>query len=178
MSQAGIITSTDNNPAIPTSFVADSGTAIPAANTLNVLGATSSTNSANGIKTLGSGSTLTVELTNRINGTSTTSGAATSNVITFPLGATPGTYTFDVSVAGFNSSTPLAAGYTIVGAVRTTGAAATLIAGQAVDSFEEGALSAGSASLVVSANNAIIQVLGTAGLNVDWNAVGTYTLAT
>ncbi len=53
MSQAGIASITKAVPSIPTSFNGDSGTAIPAANTLNVLGG-----QANYVT--GSGSTLTI----------------------------------------------------------------------------------------------------------------------
>ena len=52
MSQAGII-SIKSTPSIPTSFVTQSGTAVPVGNVLNVVG-------SNGITTSGSGSTLTI----------------------------------------------------------------------------------------------------------------------
>lgn len=118
--------------------------------------------------------TETISQTNFVSGTTTTSGAVTGNVITFPLGSTPGVYTVDVMIAGFTTSGgPLGTGYTIVGTVRTDGATATLT-GQAPDHFEEGALSAGSADLVASANNLIVQVTGTAGYNIDWSAQMTF----
>lgn len=55
MSQSGVIDVVSNTPSIPTSFVTDSGTAVPVANTLNVLGGA-------GITTAGSGNTVTVSL--------------------------------------------------------------------------------------------------------------------
>lgn len=119
--------------------------------------------------------TETISQTNFVSGTTTTVGAVTGNVITLPLGAVPGTYTVDTMIAGFTTAGgTLGAGYTIVGAARTTGAAAVLIQGQAPDHFEEGALVAGSADLVVSGNNLIVQVTGTAGFTVDWAAQLTY----
>lgn len=101
-----------------------------------------------------------------------TTDATPTTLITVPLGATPGVYTFDIKIAGFSNvgaGTPLAIGYTIVGAVRTTGAAATFI-NQAVDVFEEGAMSSCSAQLTVSGNNAIVQVTGVAAYTIDWKA--------
>lgn len=55
MSQSGVIDIVQNTPSIPTTFVTDSGIAVPVANTLNVLGGA-------GIATSGSGSTLTISL--------------------------------------------------------------------------------------------------------------------
>lgn len=57
MSQAGIISVQNSNPQIPTSFVTDSGTAVPALNILNVFGGTGATTS-------GSGNTITVTVKN------------------------------------------------------------------------------------------------------------------
>lgn len=193
MSQAGEINSASLPvpPTVPTSFVTDvNSPSIPAGNIENVFGGTTTSNVSNGVQTDGSsgGNTLTVKLTNRAVGASTTTGAASSNIITLPLGATPGVYTFDITVAGFAKTgvgTPLGAGFTIVGAVRTTGAAATLIPTQVVDHFEEGALGGPptqvSAVLGVSGNNAVVTVTGISdggvGFVIDWNATLNYTFA-
>lgn len=69
---------------------------------------------------------------------------------------------------------PLGAGYTIVGAIRSDGATATLLPSQAVDSFEDAALAGNTSSLAVSGNSALIQVSGVAGFTIDWNATGSY----
>lgn len=56
MSQAGAISSTGTNPEIPTDFVTDSGIAVPAADTLNIVGGA-------GITTSGAGNTVTISAT-------------------------------------------------------------------------------------------------------------------
>ena len=53
MSQAGIVDFEGTHPQVPTSFVTNSGTAIPIGNVLEVLG-------INGITTSGSGNTVTI----------------------------------------------------------------------------------------------------------------------
>ncbi len=176
-------------PTVPTTFqtingITPDGAAIPAGNIINFAAIESTVNNENGLSVAGSGSTVTYAFTNRATGLLTTSGATPTAVITLPLGIIAGTYTFDITIAGFATSgvsAPLGCGYTIVGAVRTTGAAAILLPTQQVDHFEEGALGIfpqAQASLTVSGNNAIVMVTGVAGYTIDWNALLTYTLAT
>lgn len=171
-----IFGSVSGSPSVATSYVTDNGTATPAANILNILGVDSTDNNNNGISTAapGSSNTVTVILTNRLQGEDSTVGAVNGDIVTFPLGASAGTFTFDINISAFNSSTPLAAGYKIFGTVRTTGAAATLIGTPDKVVHEEGALSAANADLVVSGNSAIIRVLGVAGLTINWGATATY----
>lgn len=113
-----------------------------------------------------------------IGGTITTVGAVTGDAITFALGSTPGTYQVNCRVAAFCSTAnggPLSAGYELVGSLRTTGAAASVIG--TIDKVvnEEGALTAGDANIVGSGNNLIVRVLGTAAKTIDWKAELTYT---
>lgn len=165
-------------PTVPTSFVTDSGTAVPAANVLNDLGATSTVNNANGIQTTGSGNTVTTRLTNRFSGSATTVGATTADVITFALGATPASFFFNFTTAVFNASTPAAAGYDTYTTLITDGVTATVIGDTDAIVHESAALIATNAELVASGNNAIFRATGVAGLTIDWVVVGTYVEAT
>ena len=179
MSQAGDLSSTYGPlpPDVPTSFVTDSGTAVPALNILNVLGNDSTANNANGISTTGSGNTVTVVLSNRLQGTVTTVGAVTGDAITFSLGATPGAYKFVFSIVGFNSATPAGAGYDIDAAARTTGAAATVISTPDGDEDEDAAFIAADWDIIASGNNIIVRMTGVAGLTINWSVVGYYVFA-
>lgn len=63
MSQAGTIDVEQANPTIPTSFDTDSGTAIPIANLLEILGSTvANATNAQPVFTTGSGNTVTIEV--------------------------------------------------------------------------------------------------------------------
>ena len=177
MSQAGIINTSSGPvpPTVPTSFVTDSGTAIPAANILNVLGIDASTNDLDGVTTTGSGNTLNVVLTNRITGTATTTDAVTPvNIYTFPLGATPGTYLFNAKFVAYNLTDSLSAGYMSTASVRTTGAAGTVI--DAANSFysEEGAMSGTVITNSVSGNDLVLTVTGLAGKTIHYVALTDY----
>lgn len=183
MSQAGIINTSSGPvpPAVPTSFVTDvNSPAIPAANILNEIGGDTTVNNDNGIQTDGSSgsNTLTIQLTNRLQGTGTTVGAVTADLVTFALGATPATYVIEANFAAFEPTTPAGAGYSLFGTVRTTGAAASLVGTPDKINNENTALIPSTADIVASGNNAILRVTGTAGLTVDWSTVGYYVKVT
>ncbi len=169
MSQFYLGLSTGNlPPSVPTSFVTDDGTAIPAANILNVLGGP-------GIETYADpnlSNNLYIALANSCEGTTTTIDAAVSNITCLDLGATPGTYTFTTSVAAFTTAGgSLSAGYFITGCARTDGATATIIGIPDKQVYEEGALVAGDSQVSVSGNNLIIVCTGTLGYTVNWKEV-------
>lgn len=164
-------------PTVPTSFVTDvNSPAIPAANILNEVGGFTSNNNANGIQTDGSsgGNTLTVQLTNRIAGTVSTSGNVTSTIITFALPATPGVYFFNTDIVAFCSSVPSGAGFSTYTTIQTDGVTATVIDDTDAITHKSISLAFTNAFMDVSGNNALVKVTGANLLNINWNAVGTY----
>ncbi len=171
------VTSGSLPPTVATSYVTNiNSPAIPSANVLNVFGNDITTDNPNGIQTDGSSgsNTLTVQLTNRLQGTGSTIGAVTADLVTFSLGATPATYVVEANFAAFESTTPAGAGYSLFGTVRTTGGAASIVGTPDKINNEDAALTACNADYVVSGNNLILRVTGTVGLTVDWSSVGYY----
>lgn len=164
-------------PTVATSYVTDvNSPAIPAANILNVLGNDSTANSNNGIRTDGSSgsNTLTVQLTNRLQGTGTTIGATTSDLVTFSLGAVAGAFNFELKVIGYTSTGPACSAFIILGAMRTDGASATLVGIPDETVIEDASLLACDVDMVASVNNLIIRSTGVIGLTINWNVVATY----
>jgi hypothetical protein len=172
-------------PAVATQYNTQDGNAVPSANILIINAYDTTENNANGIETKGgvaggnppgggAANEVDVYLTNRFRQTTTTSDDATSTV-TILSGLAAGTYVLDIMVAGYaTDGGPAGNGYTIVGAVRSTGAAATLIPNQQKDSFEETV--GANAVLDVSLNTIIVTVTGVAAFDFDWNITGTYIL--
>ena len=173
MSQAGILVSGSSGGGV-SSLTGDTGGAVsPLAGNINIIG-------ADGLTVVGNPATYTLTITPGTIGTVTTTNATPTTVLTIPLGATPGVYTFDAQIGGYDVTDTEAVGYTLVGAVRTTGAAAVLIAGQALDEFEETTpvdLTACTAVLNVTGNSAIFQVTGLAGKTIHWKASTQYIFA-
>lgn len=179
MSQAGQNNSAAGPvpPTVATSYVTDvNSPAIPALNILNVLGNDTTANDDDGIRTDGSSgsNTLTVQLTNRLQGSGSTVGAVTADIVTFPL-TVIGTYDFEFRTAAYNTTTPLGAGYKIFCAVRFDGVNANLCGSPDTIDNEEGAMSACDIDIVVSGANAILRVTGYAAQTIRWGAVGEYT---
>jgi hypothetical protein len=164
-------------PAVPTSFTTDvNSPAVPLANVLIEIGGFVSTNNANGIRTDGSSgsNTLTIQLTNRFQGSATTVGAGTADVITF----TPtviGTYSIEYRTAAYNVTSSLGGGYSFFGGIRFDGVNSNIC-----DTFdeinnEEGTMSNTDLSVVVSGANVILRATGYLGQTINWSSVGLYT---
>ena len=180
MSQAGDISAIAGPvpPSVPTSFVTDSGTAVPALNILNVLGNDTTSNNDNGISSIGSGNTVTYQLTNRQTGTVTTADATVTTILTVPMGATPGTFYVYGNVQAFDGVTPSSAAYSFSGGYRTSGVAATELGTEFHDTFQDSTLSTSDIFLTTSANNILVQVQGIVALSINWNAILEYRQVT
>src|SRR6185312_12838478 len=179
MSQAGIISTASGPvpPSVATSYVTDiNSPAIPAGNVLNVLGNDTSENDIEGLRTDGSSgsNTLTIQLTNRLQGSITTVDAVTSPIITF----TPtviGTYAIECRIAAYNTTGSLGAGYSLFGTARFDGANANLCGTPDKIVNEEGSMSSANVSLSVSGADIVISGVGYLAQSINWSAVGLYT---
>ena len=167
-------------PTVATSYVTQDGTAVPAANVLLVDGFDSTENNDNGIITkggvvgTGTSNEVDVVVTNRIRGTVTTTNATLTTLSSFACGATPGVYNFDIQIAAFDVTDTAGCGYFISGSVRTDGATATLVGTPDKITNEEAATVACDANLIVSGNNAIVQVTGIAAKTIHWKSLSQY----
>jgi len=165
-------------PDVPEVFVTDvNSPAIPVGNSLNVFGGQTSDNNLLGIQTDGgTGSdTLTIQLTNRLQGGASTNDGSTHTIITFALGASPAVFTLDGFVNGYNTTAVAGAGYFFSAAVRTDGATATDLGNEFTSVFQEAGMNAASVTIGVSGNNLTIQVTGIAGQIISWLAQATYS---
>ncbi len=166
-------------PAVPTSFVTDDGTAIPALNILNVNGIDSTEDNSNGILTRAtpaSGNVLQIILTNRLAGTGTSTNASVLNLSTLTLGSSAGVYRFQFYISGRDTVSGDGIGYTVFASAKTNGVTATIISTPFVDNDEDASLVAASADFVASGNTVILQVTGVAGRTINYSSVGTYVV--
>lgn len=178
-----------STPAVPIQFTADDATtAVPAANNLNIFSQQTSDNNSNGIQTSAipnAGSSMYIELTNRLSGSGSTVGGTTLDIISLDTSALPtagtGTYTVSAIVSGYVSAgagTPFSVGYTLTGAFRSTGGVASVIPNEALDEFEEDAsIAAADAELEVSGATLLLRLTGVAGFTINWTASLTYQYA-
>lgn len=182
MSQAGIINTTSGPvpPAVPTQFTANDGTiGIPVANNLNLLARDTTEDNDDGIQTTAdpnNGDNYYVELTNRLQGTASVTGAVTGDIITFALSASASVYRFEFKVTGRDTASGDGVGYSVFASVRTDGAAATVIESPFYDADEDNSLSTALIDVVASGNSIILQATGVAGQTINYSAVGYYVV--
>ncbi len=164
-------------PEVATSYVTDDGTSIASGNIENVKGVDSTENNANGVLTRANpnlSNNLQVILTNRLQGTATSTNASNADMVTFSLAATPTVYRFYFDATGRDTGSGDGVGYTLYGSARTDGASATIIATPFIDTDEDASLIGASINLLASANSIVLRGIGVAGRTVNFSAVGTY----
>lgn len=170
MSNATLRNNANNPPpVVPIQFTTDDGIAVPAANNLNVLG-------GSGVETYADpdpSDNLFIKIKNSNTAQAQTIGAVTADIITVPL-TVAGTYTFEIRVAAWESTGPNGGGYSKNAVIRSTGAAATLIGDSDGFVHTDTALEDSDVNIIASGNNAIIRLLGVAGLTINWGAFSVY----
>ena len=175
---------------VATTYTSDSGnSATPAAHILIVSANDTTSNDTDGLRTIAgvadglAANEIQVQITNRVQGTVTTSGAVSSNIslIDFssaPFSGVPGVYTFEIKVAAFDAATPGAGSYILQGGIITDGTTPTIIDGNFDKIVHETAgIEGADAIAAVSGNILVIQVTGVALLDINWGLVGYYVRA-
>lgn len=175
MSQAGTISAgAGPSGGITQVTTDDSNVVTPTGGNINILTDDTNVDNDDGIQSEGSGSTVTIKLTNRNKGTATTTDATPTSLMTVDLGATPGVYIAEGNLVAFNTTDTSGSGYTFIGAVRTDGATATELGIENKDIFEEASMAAADFSVGVSGNNLVVTVTGIAAKTIDWSGIFTY----
>jgi len=172
-----IYSSTSTTPSVATSYVTDVGTAIPAANVLNIVGGETNVNNDNGIRTIANpngSDSLVVQLTNRITGTVTTTDATPTTLVSLSLGAVPGTYIASGDITAYDVTDAAGASYTYIGAASTDGTTGTEIGSEQRNVFESAPMATSDFIFGVTANTAFIQVTGIAGKTIHWSCLLNY----
>lgn len=167
-------------PSVPTSFVTDNGTSAPSANIEIIHGVYSTENNDNGIIVKGgtpqtSASNETdVVITNRVQGKATTVSTGTADIITF-IPTVVGTYSLELRIAAYNTTSLLGAAYSLFGAIRFDGVNSNICDPfDAIDN-EEGTMGNTGIDIFVSGASAILRATGYLGQTINWSTVGLYT---
>lgn len=111
-----------------------------------------------------------------LTGTATSTNASVENIITVPLGPVEACYRFSFEISGRDTTTNNCVGYTVKGSAKTDGSIATIVGDPYIDSDEDTALIDADIDLIVSGNNAILQVTGVTSQTILYKATGKFTV--
>lgn len=126
----------------------------------------------------GTPNTLFVSAEDGDEGAVTTTDAAQTNLLTYTLEVTPGVYLIEGSIAAFNTTDTLGAGYRFSACVRSTGAAATEISNEIAEQYEEGAMIGCKIEILAAANTYLVNVYGLVGKTINWRCLVKATFVT
>jgi hypothetical protein len=179
VSQAGQINSAAGPvpPTVPTSFVTDNGTAIPAANILNVNGGSGIVTSANPNLS----NNLLISIQNSSTDTTVTSDIlGQTRTLTTIVATNPGSYLVEARISAFEPATQLSAGFSLFALINSTGGVATV----ETDTDKIAHVMSGlkppvtatevDVNVLGSGGNIIIQVVGIVGKTIDWGGFTAY----
>ena len=172
MSQAGGNSSGGGGGGGLTTVINNSGSTTVTAGQISILGDDTTANNANGITTTGSTSVTTVLLTNRLQGTGTSTAGVTNNLITFTL-STNTVYRFEIMVAGRSTAGAFVGqglGYQIFASAQRIAGGASIVETPFIDSDVD--ITGSTVQFVASGNDVILQVTGPATDTVNYSAVG------
>lgn len=158
-----------------TQITADDATVVtPTAGNINIAASDTNANDDNGIRSIGAGSTVTLQLTNRNTASTTTTDDVATTILSVPLAAGDGVYLARGSLEAYNTTDQDGAAYVYEGAAKSVGGVATEIAIEQKSIFEEAGMSASDFSIAVSGNNLEITVTGIAGKTINWGVLFEY----
>ena len=169
MSQIYKTTTATIGPTVPTQFTTDNGTAIPAANNLNVLG-------GSGISTYADpnlSDNLYIKVKNSVTDTGQTVGLQTITLSTIDC-STVGTYFLTTQLSAFESSGPAGAGGQLYTSVISSGGVVAVLDDTDSIAHRSASLIDINYEIVASGTDALLQVTGVAGLTIDWGAITIY----
>lgn len=129
----------------------------------------------NGVVTTGNpaANSITIDI-GTVTGTGTTIGAGTTDAITYPLGATAGSYSMIAMINGYSPATGDAYMSQTSFSIKTNGAAGILTGGfgyWGYHNVRDAAVAACNFIPVIVGNNLIIRITGTAGFTMNWIAI-------
>ena len=175
MSQAGANSASNSPSGDINQITPDVGTVIiPVAGNINLIGGQTSANTDFGIRTSGAADTGTIQLTNRLTGTVTTSNATPTTIITVTLAASQTSYSMSGVVTVIVPATGDSASYDFQAAFKTSGVVAAEIGTEYPTTFEDTSLAPADITISASGNTVILQVIGVAATTIHWDAILNY----
>lgn len=112
-----------------------------------------------------------LQIVGSASGITTTVGAVIGTLITFPMGAIPGTRQFDIIITGFDVAGTAGAGYLMVATARTDGVNAFVCGTADSTDNEDPAFFPADIFFTAVGNNVVVTVLGVAGFTINWRGL-------